>query len=50
MHSNLIEEFELWVLTVTLPTGPELLAGLGGWAYCWTGVDQQGEHTGLGAI
>ena len=31
------------VLTVTLPTGPEVFAGLGGWAYCWTNV------VGLGA-
>ncbi len=22
-------------LTITLPTGPEVFAGLGGWAYCW---------------
>ena len=36
MHSNSIEEFEWWVLTVTLPTGPEVFAGLGGWAYGWT--------------
>ena len=38
VHPNLIEEFEWWVLTVTLPTGPEVFAGLGGWAYCWTNV------------
>ena len=31
------------VLTVTLPTGPEVFAGLGGWAYCRTNV------VGLGA-
>jgi hypothetical protein len=43
VHSNSIEEFEWWVLTVTLPTGPEAFAGLGGWAYCWTDV------VGLGA-
>ena len=43
VHSNSIEEFEWWVLTVTLPTGPEVFAGLGGWAYCWTYV------VGLGA-
>jgi len=40
VHSNSIEEFEWWVLTVTLPTstGPDVFAGLGGWAYCWTNV------------
>ena len=38
VHSNSIEEFEWWVLTVTLPTGTEAFAGLGGWAYCWTDV------------
>jgi hypothetical protein len=44
VHSNSIEEFEWWVLTVTLPTGgPEVFAGLRGWAYCWTNV------VGLGA-
>ena len=43
VHSNSIEEFEWWVLTVTLPTGPEVFAGLEGWAYCWTNV------VGLGA-
>ncbi len=43
VHLNLIEEFEWWVLTVTLPTGPEVFAGLEGWAYCWMNV------VGLGA-
>ena len=28
VHSNSIEEVEWWVLTVTLPTGPEVFAGL----------------------
>ena len=45
VHLNSIEEFEWWVLTLTLPTptGPKVFAGLGGWAYCWTNV------VGLGA-
>jgi hypothetical protein len=43
VHSNSIEEFEWWFLTVTLPTGSEVFAELGGWAYCWTDV------VGLGA-
>ena len=43
VHSNSIEEFEWWILTVTLPTGPKVFAGLGGWAHCWTNV------VGLGA-
>ncbi len=43
VHSNSIEEFEWLFLTVSLPTGPEVFAGLGGWAYCWTNV------VGLGA-
>ncbi len=42
VHSNSIEEFEWWVLT-TLPTGPEVFAGLGDWAFCWTNI------VGLGA-
>ncbi len=28
MHSNSIEEFELWILTVTLPARPKLFAEL----------------------
>ncbi len=43
MHSNSIEKFEWWFKTLTLPTGPEVFSGLGGWAYCWTNV------VGLGA-
>ncbi len=38
VHLNSIEEFEWWVLTVTLPTWPELFAGLRGWTYCWNNV------------
>ena len=32
-YSMLVDNME-W--TVTLFTGPEVFAGLGGWAYCWT--------------
>ncbi len=33
VHLNSIESLNGGFLTVTLPTGPEVFAGLGGWAY-----------------